>query len=176
MMTTRVLIPLLVMMALFGCQDAPTVPDEPTDGTVKPVELKIDSLVPDFTLNDPDGRAVSLSDFRGKVVLLDFWATWCAPCVDAVPELQDLARRYTGKDLVILSISLDRSTAAWKLFIQRNAMNWVHVFDDGGSGSPSLRYGIDAIPTALLIDRSGRLLGMAHSTLGLDAQIEAAMR
>ncbi len=63
-----------------------------------------------------------------------------------------------------------------KLFIQHNAMEWVHVFDDGGSGSPSLRYGIDAIPTALLIDREGKLLGMAHSTLGLDAQIESALR
>ncbi len=176
MMTIRLLIPLLVMIALSGCQDGPTVPGEPIDNTVTPVELKLDSLVPDFTLNDPGGRAVSLSDFRGKVVLLDFWATWCAPCVDAVPELQDLSRRYKNKDLVILSVSLDRSTTAWKLFIQHNAMEWVHVFDDGGSGSPSLRYGIDAIPTALLIDREGKLLGMAHSTLGLDAQIESALR
>lgn len=87
-------------------------------------ELVRAKLVPNFSLTTMDGRKVSMDDLQGKVVLLDFWATWCGPCREALPHIQQVAKKFKDEPLVILSVSLDTNEQAWKEFIEKHEMIW----------------------------------------------------
>jgi thiol-disulfide isomerase/thioredoxin len=88
------------------------------------------SLVPDFALTTLDGQHLTAGELRGKVVLLDFWGTWCGPCRAAVPALRDLARRWAKEPFVLLSISTDANEDALKQFVAKNEMSWPQVWDE----------------------------------------------
>jgi peroxiredoxin len=173
-MIARLLSSLMVLALIAGCQEPPALPDD--TGTPEVTPPVIGSAAPDFTLTDPSGRSISLSSLRGKVVLLDFWATWCGPCVSAVPEVKRIWETYGGKGLVILSISLDTDVPGWKSFIQESGMNWMHVLDTRGTSSATYRYGVTAIPTVFLIDREGMVRGMNHWVGELEDQIAAGVK
>ncbi len=138
-------------------------PSTPEQGNYTPA--------PDFTLPDLDGKPVKLSDFKGKVVILDFWATWCRPCVMEIPSFVKLQKKYKD-DLVVIGIDLDtrRSVDFVKNFAQQHDMNYIVLY---GMADPSIvqKYGnIRSIPTTFFIDRNGyireKLVGVhPHSTL-----------
>lgn len=109
----------------------------------------------DFTLKDLNGSDVTLSSFRGKVVLLNFWATWCPYCRKERVELNNLHEEYYGKDLVIISVAGDRSLVKVQGFIKKNPVDFIVLSDSDGEVSES--YGVRALPTNLLIDRDGRI-------------------
>ncbi len=114
------------------------------------------NLAPDFELVTLDDEYLNSEDLRGKVVLLDFWATWCRPCVAAVPELRRLHRKLAGEPFVLLSVSGDREEGDLKRFIAKNRMDWRHTWDPGkqlGSG-----FQIESFPTYILLDPSGVIL------------------
>jgi thiol-disulfide isomerase/thioredoxin len=117
------------------------------------------SLAPDFSLvNVADGKQVTLSKLRGKVVLVDFWATWCPPCRMTIPHLMDLQKEYGGKRFTVVGISLDQQgEAVVKPFYDSWKMNYPVVIDQDGSVARSYG-GIRSIPTGLLIDRHGRVI------------------
>lgn len=111
---------------------------------------------PDFDLKDVDGKAVRLSDYRGKVVLLDFWATWCGPCKMEIPWFMEFERKYKDRGFAVLGLSMDDD--GWqsvKPFIKEMGMNYRVMIADDRTGD--LYGGIEALPTAFLIDRQGRI-------------------
>jgi peroxiredoxin len=113
---------------------------------------------PDFNLIDAKGRNVSLSEFRGKVVLLDFWQTWCSPCVEEIPYLRTLQKKYEGQGLAIVGITdrLDQAgIATWRTFLRQNNIDYTTLIDE--KGMTAGQYNISGYPHKFIIDRNGRL-------------------
>jgi cytochrome c biogenesis protein CcmG/thiol:disulfide interchange protein DsbE len=111
---------------------------------------------PDFALKDVNGKTVKLSDYHGKVILLDFWATWCGPCKMEIPWFMEFERKYKDRGFAVLGVSMDDD--GWqsvKPFIQEIGMNYRVMIGDERTGD--LYGGIEALPTAFLIDREGRV-------------------
>jgi len=111
---------------------------------------------PNFSLKDGDGKTVSLTDYRGKVVLLDFWATWCGPCKIEIPWFIDFQRKNQDKGLVVLGVSMDDE--GWEVvkpFAKEMKVNYRLVI--GNDQTAQLYGGVDALPTTFLIDRDGRI-------------------
>jgi cytochrome c biogenesis protein CcmG/thiol:disulfide interchange protein DsbE len=111
---------------------------------------------PDFALKDADGKTVHLSDYRGKVVLLDFWATWCGPCKIEIPWFMDIERKNKDKGFEVLGVSMDDN--GWedvKPFLAELQVNYRVVI---GNDDTAKNYGgVDALPTTFLIDREGKI-------------------
>jgi peroxiredoxin len=111
---------------------------------------------PNFSLNDLEGKRLQLSDYRGKVVLLDYWATWCAPCKIEVPHLVALQKKYGAQRLQIIGISMDDDAAPVKTFAREFAINYPIVL---GNAELAQSYGgVLGLPVAFLIDRDGRIV------------------
>lgn len=114
---------------------------------------------PDFVLKDIHGKQVRLSDFKGKVVYLDFWATNCAPCVAEIPDAKKLSERFKGKDVVFIYVSLDHSTEKLKQFLNTNSFKGIHLIAPQGFASDIANlYEINAIPHYFLIDKAGNIV------------------
>jgi cytochrome c biogenesis protein CcmG/thiol:disulfide interchange protein DsbE len=114
------------------------------------------SAAPQFSLKDINGKEVSLSDFKGKVVILDFWATWCGPCRSEIPDFIALQKKYGGKGLQVIGISVDKDKNALSKFYKDNGMNYPVALTDGAVES---KYGgIRGIPTTFIIDKSGKIV------------------
>ena len=121
------------------------------------------SKAPDFTLADINGKEVSLSDFKGKVVYMDFWATWCAPCLRSIQHSQKLQEKYKSEDIVFLYIGLDEDKRSWEGYIKTNDLKGQHLLATEGSGFQSQLaklYKVRRLPTYFLVDKDGKI---AHS-------------
>jgi len=117
-----------------------------------------DSTAVDFVLNDITGRQVRLSSYKGQVVLLEFWATWCPPCRATIPELAALQDKYRSKGLVVLGVSVDEGQGiADKLsaFVKENHINYTVLL---GDEDISRAYGVSSIPMSILINREGKVV------------------
>lgn len=112
------------------------------------------NLAPDFSLLDLNGQAVSLSSLRGKPVLLNFWATWCGPCRQEMPYLQQINAEWAPKGLVLLAIDIGESSAQVKTFLETNDLSLPTLLDSNRTVSTRL-YNITAIPTTFFIDKNG---------------------
>ena len=138
--------------------------------------------VPDFSVAalDEPGRTYSPSNMRGKLYLIDFWATWCVPCLAEMPTLHRVYEKYKYRNFEILSISLDRSPEDVAKF-RRGKWNmpWLNAFDKGMWDSEvARRFGIRAIPSSFLVDASGNIVGRGGALRGssLEGSIERALR
>jgi cytochrome c biogenesis protein CcmG/thiol:disulfide interchange protein DsbE len=111
---------------------------------------------PDFALKDADGKLVHLSDYRGKVVLLDFWATWCSPCRLEIPWFMEIQRKNKDKGFEVLGVAMDdEGWEAVKPFLQELSVNYRIVM--GNDATAQAYGGVDALPTTFLIDRDGKI-------------------
>jgi len=135
-------------------------------------EQMVGSPAPDFTLKSIDGRAVSLSSLRGRVVLLEFWATWCPPCRMAAPELSNLYKKYNPKGLEILAISLDENLNDVKTFSEENNIPYPIFVDIFGV---SELYRVRSIPVTFLIDKNGIIVSK-HNGYSPDMPEELAKK
>lgn len=116
--------------------------------------LRVGGQAPNLESVDLDGKKVKLGEFKGKVVLLDIWATWCGPCKAMIPHNRELVKRFTGKPFALISVSADAKKETVAEFIAKEPMPWVHWFDgQGGDVAKTLR--IQAFPTLYLIDAKG---------------------
>jgi len=128
-------------------------------------------FAPDFSVVTLKGETVSLERLAGKWVVLDFWATWCPPCVAAVSELKDLVRKYPPDQLVLLSISADEDEEKWKRFLDRERITWPQ-YRDANHGL-QLLFEVRAYPTYLVLDGEGRVV---REIVGTDPQKSVAYR
>jgi peroxiredoxin len=127
--------------------------------SVKAASVKPDKErkpAPDFTLKDADGKVVHMSDYRGKVVLLDFWATWCGPCKIEIPWFMEMQRKNKDKGFEVLGIAMDDE--GWEVvkpFVADLNVNYRIVI--GNDATAEIYGGVDALPTTFLIDRGGKI-------------------
>jgi peroxiredoxin len=122
-----------------------------------------EKFAPDFTFVSSEGEHIALEDLRGKVVLIDFWATWCPPCVESVPEIRNLYKRYSKEgNFVIIGISSDDDEQEWRDFTAKNKMVWPQYRDKDHRIVSA--FGIRAFPTYILIDHEGIV---RYSSIGL---------
>ncbi len=135
-------------------------------------ELARARMAPAFAVTTTDGQRVSLDDLKGKVVLIDFWATWCPPCREALPHVREIARKFNGQPLVVLSVSLDDDEQKWKDFMAKNEMTWPQYRDGGFNGPIATMFGVHVIPQTFTIDADG-ILQDQH--IG-DASIEGKLK
>lgn len=144
---------LLVGCFVSGCSSRPKV--EAPNATALSLD-KDRKPAPDFKLKDADGKEVHLADYRGKVVLLDFWATWCGPCRIEIPWFTDLERKHKDKGFAVLGVSMDDE--GWQVvkpFLAEMKINYRVLL---GNDEASHAYGgLDALPTTFLIDRDGKI-------------------
>jgi thiol-disulfide isomerase/thioredoxin len=132
----------------------------------KPLELSFTSV---------DGKKVDLADLRGKVVLVDFWATWCPPCVEEVPSLVETYGKFKDKGFEIVGISLDQDKSALEKFTAENKMTWPQFFDGKGwDNELAKRFNIQSVPTMWLLDREGKLAD-ANPRSRLEQAVETAL-
>jgi peroxiredoxin len=143
-------IPVLAIVILAGCSIEP----RSVQAAVKPEKER--KLAPDFSLKDVNGHEVKLSALRGKVVLLNFWATNCGPCQIEIPWLMDFEQKFKDQGLVVLGVSLDDDGwDAVRPYIARKQINYRVVV--GTEKLSELYGGVDAIPTTFMLDRKGRI-------------------
>ncbi len=137
--------------------------------------VAVGQLAPDITLTSPDGKEYSLSDLKGKIVLLDFWASWCRPCRQENPNVVKVYEKYKSQGFTVFSVSLDGSKQRWESAIEQDKLTWpYHVSDlKKWQSAPAALYGVRSIPRAFLIDREGKV---ASTEVRGAEQIEAALK
>lgn len=162
----KVLLGLAVFLVFWGCQKSEGPKNVAMPGNTAPA----------FTLSTLDGRTLSLDDLKGKVVLVEFWATWCPPCRESIPELEALYRDFFGKDFEIVGISLDDpdSKEDVKRFVKEYGMTYPVAIDDG---KVSKAYGVISIPTLFILDRDHKIVKHYFGyTTGLKESIAAEIK
>lgn len=122
-------------------------------------QVNVGGMAPNFELTTPEGKKLALYDLRGRIILLDFWASWCGPCLAEVPNLKAIYDKYHSKGLEILGVSLDEKEAAWKNAITRKGLTWQHVSSLKGWKCPvAQRFKVTGIPRMYIIDSKGKII------------------
>jgi thiol-disulfide isomerase/thioredoxin len=121
--------------------------------------MSVGGAAPDFTQNTPEGAPLSLSKFKGKVTLVDFWASWCGPCRRENPNVVSMYKKYKDKGFDILSVSLDSNKDSWLKAIKDDGLVWNHVSDlKGWQNDAAKLYGVRSIPQTVLVDKDGNVI------------------
>lgn len=132
----------------------------------------IGAVAPDISLPNPDGDTLSISGFKGKVLLLDFWASWCGPCRRENPRVVKMYNKYKDEGFEILGISLDRSHGPWVEAIEKDGLDWYHMSDlKFWQSIASRTYGVGSIPYTVLLDREGRIVAKNLRGEKLEAKV-----
>ncbi len=122
-------------------------------------ELVAGTKFPDFEEKDLDGKPLSVANYKGKIVLVDFWATWCGPCVRELPNVLQTYEKYHGKGFEIIGISLDSDKSKLTSFLEKQKMTWRQYFDGKGWGNKLAgKYGVNSIPATFLLDGEGKII------------------
>ncbi len=143
-----------VALVIAGCSSSAAPQASAPSGTSSPIEgVQVGNLAPDFQLPNLDSGALSLNELRGKPVILNFWATWCRPCVTEMPYLQEIHEEYSDEGLMLLAIDIDENPSQVEEFLQNNNLSLPVLLDIGGVVAQ--KYGIQYIPTTYFIDGDG---------------------
>ncbi len=166
--------------SIFKQVDEALVAKYPNNENVKAYHKIIEQLfpqiigkpAPNFTLMDKENKQVSLSDFKGMYVLLDFWATWCRPCIAEIPNLKRIKNDFGGDKFEIISVCIDRNNpstiATWNSIDEKFQTNWVQLFDANGEATAK-KYNVKHFPTLLVVDPEGNICEAGDHIRGNDA-------
>jgi thiol-disulfide isomerase/thioredoxin len=138
-------------------------------GKILDIELLKGEPPPPIEVTALDGKPLSLSDYKGKVLLIDFWATWCGPCIRELPNVKEVYEKYKEKGFDILGISLDQDRGRLESFLESESMPWRQVFDGKGwQNEVAGLYGVTSIPKTYLLDQNGKVvkIGLRGEDLG----------
>ena len=140
---------------------------------------------PAIAATDVDGKPVSLAELKGRVVLVDFWATWCPPCVASIPALNELARKYHDRGFVILGVNVDAMHEDVKeiktvlpvvrRFLVKHRVTWMSLLNGQGTADFAAAYGVEEIPANFLIDRDGKVVAVEQSGDALERAVVDAL-
>jgi peroxiredoxin len=134
------------------------------------------SKFPDFEAKDLAGQPISLAKFKGKVVLLDFWATWCGPCIGELPNVKQAYEKHHARGFEIVGISLDSQENKLTSFLKQENMTWPQIFDGKGWQSAlAQKYGINSIPATYLLDGEGTIIASNLRGPALEQAVAAAL-
>lgn len=138
--------------------------------------LSLGDMAPEFEAKRLDGSTFRVADYRGKkAVLIDFWATWCAPCVDEIPTIKRIAETYRNQGLEVVGISLDREEKALRDFVKREKLSYVQVFEKEKARTITKSYGVWAIPSVFLIDKNGVINALKLRGTRTEAAVRALL-
>lgn len=140
--------------------------------------MDIGTEAPDFTLLDEKGKKYTLSDLRGKYVLVDFWASWCGPCVKEIPHLKVAYQKYHDKGFEIMSVSIDRKREQWIRALNKYKMPWISIVDneDNAKKITQTLYYVPSIPTTFLIDKKGIVIGKNYRGAALEHKLAELLK
>lgn len=139
-------------------------------------DLVVGKAFPAFEVKDTDGKPLALSAFKGKVVLIDFWATWCGPCVAELPNVLEAYEKHHDAGFEIIGISLDSDKEKLTKFVADKKMTWVQFFDGNGwQNELAQKYGVNSIPSTYLLDREGKIIGVGLRGSALEKAVAAAL-
>jgi len=178
------------ILAVQGCTpSAQDITQERQPGPPAPSELppvpEVGRLAPDFTLPDLEGNSVTLSDFRGKVVFINFWTQWCPPCRAEMPEIEALYQEYKDKDVVVIGVDI----LVWEIlkgydesdvrqYVQQGGYSWTFVIDT--TGEVTRNYGVTVIPTSFFVDKEGIIqavkVGGPMTKRAMESRLAEAMK
>ena len=135
--------------------------------------LGIGKPAPNIALNTPEGKISELKDLQGKVVLIDFWASWCKPCRQENPNVVRLYNKYKKKGFEVYGVSLDKTKNAWVNAIKADNLTWTHVSDlQFWNSAAAQLYGVNSIPATFLIDRDGTIIAKNLRGASLESKLE----
>jgi len=139
--------------------------------------LAVGTQFPDFQVKDLEGKPLSVSQFKGKVVLIDFWATWCGPCIQELPTVLKAYEKYHDKGFEIIGISLDKEQDKLTSFIKEKKMTWPQHFDGKGWQTELAgKYGINSIPATYLLDGEGKIIAKDLRGDALETALAGALK
>ena len=153
-----------ILLLSFNASD---ISHSPLDSS-QMASVRVGSMAPELSFKDPEGNMRNLSDLRGKIVMLDFWASWCGPCRQENPSVVKTYHQFkdanfkSGKGFEIFSVSLDQSKGRWIKAIEQDKLAWDNHVSDlrGWSSRGAAIYGVNSIPRTFLIDGKGKIIGM----------------
>lgn len=138
--------------------------------------LAVGNAFPDFQETSLEGKPLSVSAEKGKIVLIDFWATWCGPCVGELPNVQKVYAQYHDKGFDIIGVSLDQDKDKLTSFLKDKNVPWPQYFDGKGwENKVSTTYGISSIPATYLLDKDGKIIGKGLRGEDLDLAVKTAL-
>ena len=171
----------LLVVALLGLLmvQGYTPSSQPVSGDQQEatVGVSVGQVAPDFTLTDLEGNEVTLSQYRGKVVFINFWATWCPPCRAEMPEIEAIYQEYKDKDVVVIGVDIREVEEEVRQYVQAGGYSWTFVLDT--SGVVTADYKIVAIPTSFFLDTEGVIRAVnigAMTKRAMEAKLTEAMR
>ncbi|MGC9343964.1 MAG: redoxin domain-containing protein [Bacteroidales bacterium] len=128
---------------------------------------------PDFTLNDPSNKEISLSDLKGKIVFLNFWASWCQPCMEQLPSIKNIYNQYQQEGLEVMQVSLDKNYEDWSQIIEQEGLEWINVSElNFWDSKVASLYGVTTLPSNFLISKEGKIIAVNLSPEQLKKELK----
>ena len=154
----------MAVVALSGCADNSNKQDSADQSQETGVRsqetdnsLTSENEAPDFTLNDINGKPLTLSSLRGKYVILDFWGSWCGWCIKGIPQMKEYYQKYAGK-FEILGIDCNDTEEKWKAAVEKYELPWLHVYNPRGESKVLRQYEIQGFPTKIIVGPDGKIV------------------